>query len=1058
MKLNNRMLGRTTLVLLAYLFLGNCTIMSANDDSSRLELSGAEVQKQTKRTITGIVYDAGHRPLVGVGIREKGTHNGVVTDLQGRYTITVKSSESVLIFSYLGFKDKELKVGGKKTLDVYLEEALDQLEEVVVVGYGVQKRVNLTGALTTVNSKPLENRPITQASQALQGLSSGVYVNTKSGEAGNDESSIVIRGVGSLNQSSSPLVLIDGIQGSLNSIAPSDIENVTVLKDASAASIYGTRGAKGVILVTTKRGKSNRPASFSYRNYYGISNPTVIPDMVINNRVYLEMYRQAAINSKRKFKFDDDDIEYYANRPATDRRKIGIKNNALIENHEFSVKGGTNSMRYFVSLGMLNQDGWLAGGQNFKRYTNRLNLDLKLSEKSSLGTSMSYMIKNAHLTPKDKLSVKSSSSKGSTVFSSAIVGHPFTPVLTESGYYANLDESLGIERNRPNILGIIENEKGRLDQTALIGSIFYKYEITEGLTAKATLGINRKTSRAFISKKEYQAHDQRTEEALGNSNAWRNRGSVLYVKNGFFREYTNILQLNYKKSWGGHQFKALLGYNRQVRRTDESEIQETMFGSKDLVFLGNGTSRKTKGINNERSSLLSYFTRINYTYKGIYLLEANLRRDASSRFGSNNRWGSFPSFSAGWVVSKEDFWPEKSLINYLKIRGSWGILGSEPGDKFSYLTEFQLGENYLSNSGGALRKLGNPDLKWEETENTNIGFNIGLLKNNLTIESDYFIRKTSDILVGIANPFTSGVSGKTTYNAAAMQNKGWEAAINYERRHGDFKFSIGANVTHVKNKVTTINPDLPNQADRIEISRANNIWWIRGEPINVIYGHQFDGVFQKEDFKSDGALVSGLDYSFIGTPKPGDIKYTDQNGDGVIDLKDRVVLGNRNPEWYYGINLNFSYKGIELSALLQGTGDAYVNLARETGPFPFAGLRSYWLEAWTPEKPSKTIPRVWVDRRGFNGSSIEKSGKYNSFWMKNVRYARLKNIQLAYNIPRKVLAKSFFSSARIFLNGQNLFTITPLKDFDPERNPLENHATATLPQSKIVSMGVNLTF
>ncbi|QTD38474.1 TonB-dependent receptor [Polaribacter batillariae] len=1005
------------------------------------------------KTVTGTVTDDNKVPLIGATIIVKGTTKGTETDFDGKFSINVAKENAILLISYLGYATQEVSTNNKTNLNIILKEDAGQLDEIVVVGYGSQKKINLTGAVATIKSDKIKDRPISQASQALQGLTSGVFVNTSSGEAGNDESNIVIRGVGSLNQSSAPLVLIDGIEGSINDVSPSDIASFSVLKDAAAASIYGTRGAKGVILITTKRGKYNQAPVFKYNTYSGFSKPTVLPDMVIDNRTYLNVYRQAAINSGRNFNFDDADIERYANLPSTDRREIAIRNSAPIQSHEISVNGGSENVSYFASLGYLDQDGWLAGNQNFKRYNTRINLDVKLSEKTKFGTSLSYIIKDANLTPKDNLSIKSASSKGSTIFSAAIVGHPITPLLTESGFYANIDQSLGIERNRPNLQGIIDNEKGKLDETSLISNVFLEYNILDGLKAKATLGLNVDDLQTLVTRKEYQAHDQVTEAPLGNGNAFRNRGSLLNLINQNVREFTNIFQLNYDKSFGKHDFKALLGFNRQTRTRDFSEITETQFGSTDLIFLGNGTLQVTNGINNDKSSLISYFGRINYVFDGKYLLEANLRRDGSSRFGANNRWGSFPSFSAGWVISNEKFWGENHFLNFFKIRGSWGILGSEPSDRFGFLTEFQLGEDYINNSGGAITKLGNPDLKWEETENSNIGFNARFLKNKLTFEADYFIRKTTDILVEIDNPLTSGVSGQTTFNAASMQNKGWEASLNYRHKIGEFGFSIGGNITNVKNEILTINPDLADNADRIEIDRADNIWWIRGEPINVIYGHQFAGVFQSQE-----EIDNGPDHSFIGNPAPGDIKYTDQNGDGVIDLDDRVVLGNRNPEWYYGVNLNLDYKGFELSALLQGTGNAYANLSRETGPFPFAGLRSYWLDAWTPENPNNKIPRVWVDRRGYNGNSIERSGKYNSFWMKNIKYARLKNIQIAYNFPEETLEKTFLTGARIYVNGQNLFTFTSLKDFDPERNTLQNHATSTLPQSKVVTIGVNLTF
>ncbi len=1024
-----------------------------------MEKSGTIVlyRKQSPGRLTGTVTDSTGAPLGGAHLSIVELNRSFSADRDGRYSISLSPgiyTVEVRYLSYVSQQRRAIEVGEGRTttVDFVLRESPGVLDEVVVVGYGRQAKINLTGAVNTVNNQQLENRPITQASQSLQGLAPGVFVNTATGEAGNDESNIVIRGVGSLNQSSQPLVLIDGIEGSLNDVLPSDIERISVLKDAAAASIYGTRGAKGVILIVTKRGGFDEKSSFSYNAYAGFSQPTVLPDMVVDNRTYLEVYRQAAINSNRNFDFDDDDIERYAAMPQTDYRDLAFKNAAPLQNHEIAVKGGAKNIAYFMSLGYLNQDGWLKGEQNFKRYNVRTNVDARLSEKAIMGVSLAYVIKDAALTPKDDGSLRTAGGKGSTIFSGAIVGHPIVPAFTPSGFYANLEQTLGIERNRPNVQGIIDNEKGQLDQTNFMGNAFLEYRLLDGLKAKLTMGVNMDNEQGLITRKQYQGHDMITERPLGDDNAFRNRGSYLERTNTGIAEVTNTLQIDYEKIIGKHDIKVLAGGNRQTRKRDYNRIRESEFGSLDLIFLGNGTIRQTNGVIGDRSALLSMFGRVNYAFDGKYLLEANFRRDGSSRFGVDNRWGNFPSFSAGWIVSKEDFWGDR-LVSHLKLRGSWGVLGSESSDRFGFLTEFQLGRDYIDQSGGAVTKLGNPKLKWEETTNGNIGFNAGFFKDRLSIEGDYFVRKTTDILVGIDNPLTSGVSGETTFNAASMQNKGWEASFSYQDRWDNWAVGIGANVTHVKNSILAINPDLADDADRIEIDRADNVWWIRGEPINVIYGHRFAGVFQSSEEINDAP-----DHSFIGRPAPGDIRYTDQNGDGVINLDDRVVLGNRNPEWFYGINFRLSFKQIELSALLQGTGNAYVNLARETGPFPFAGLRSYWLDAWTEERPNNEVPRVWVDRTGYNGQSIEQAGKYSSFWMQNMRYARLKNVQIAYHLPNEVLRRVRLTGATVFANGQNLLTFTPLLDFEPERDPLQNHATATLPQSKIVTLGVNLTF
>lgn len=1013
---------------------------------------------QSSMSVSGIVKDENNEPVIGASVMVKGDKTGTITNIDGKYTIKAPAN-GTLVVSYVGMKPLEEAVSGRSEINLTLISSIKELSEVVVVGYGTQRKINLTGAVTTVKNEQLANRPITQASQALQGLASGVFVNSGTGEAGNDQADIVIRGIGSLNSDTGPLVLVDGIEGSINSVAPSDIENVSILKDAAAASIYGTRGANGVILITTKRGQFDKPAVITYNGYTGFSQPTILPDMVLDNKTYLEKYREAAINCNHSTKnvVTDALIDKYGSLPSTNYMDVAFKKHAPIQSHEASISGGSKSISYYASLGYLYQDGLIKKNNDYNRINVKTNLDAKITSRLKASTTLAYYRSFANLTPKEDNDLTSNGGKGSIVFSGAVAAHPFIPVYTQSGFYATLPSDMKINTFRPSIQGVLDNETGQQHQSNFIGNVSLQYELLKGLMLKGTIGINDKFEENMLIRKEFYSYSMDAEVKQTDSNSARNVGSKLYFRNKRTTQETDQLQLDYSGKYGKHELKAIAGFQRQSWRQDNSSNNESIFASTDLVILGTGTIVQSGGTYNNRSALASFYGRANYSYDTRYLLEANLRRDASSRFGASNRWGTFPSFSGGWVVSNEKFWNDH-IFNYLKLRGSWGILGSEPSDKFAYLDEFGVGYGYVDQPGGAIKKVANPDLKWEQTTSTDFGLNAGFFKNKLSVEFDWFNRHTRDILVELDNMMITGVSSTSTYNAASMENRGWEATVTYNNNIGKLKFKIGANVTNVKNKILTINPDLSANADQYMVDRADNIWWIRGYPINSMYGFKYDGVFKTQD-EVDAANASKYQSNYLGVAtKLGDMKYYDYNKDGKITTDDQYVVGNRNPEWLYGANIDVEYRGFEFSALIQGIGDAYVNLARDTGPFQFAGLPSYWLNAWSPQNPNSNIPALWIDRTGVNGQSVETAGRWNTFWMQNMRYCRLKNIQLAYNFPQRWLANTFIKKARIYVNGQNLLTFTTLRDYDPERDPLQNNATATLPQSKTITVGCNLNF
>ena len=1043
-------------VIDAEIFLKERVVINEGLDKSSSSIISQEFD------IKGTVNDNNGKPLSGASIVEKGTSNGTQTDFDGKFSIEVASSDATLIVSYIGFQTKKILINGQTELKITLKEDAAKLDEVVIVGYGSQKKVNLTGSVVSVKGDDINKRPITQGSQALQGVASGVFVNTNSGEPGVDDASVNIRGIGTLNDSK-PLVLIDGIEGPLNSINPNDIESINVLKDAASASIYGTRAANGVILITTKRGKTGRPI-VNYNTYYGVTSPTVLANNVTDTRLYLETYVLAAARTGRSHSFTPELINEIVALESKDWLNDYV-NNGSLQNHDLSISGGTKNIKYRWSTSYLDQDHYLDGGYYLKKLNTRLNLDVKLGDKFKVGISLSFVnTDNRQATKNDSPSTSTSrgitegvvpyfGDKGSFLYTILNVSPPNGFVFDEFGRYGGTGgESTRSQRHNPQ--AIIDNQWVDIDRNEFLGNAFVEYEPIEGLKLRYTSAINFQQESHQDIRLEHEQYDR-----FGKRTAVREAGSILLGRESSILNYTNWLQATYTKSIGNHNFSLLAGANQETSTIRRVGTFERGFGSTSLVRVGNGTEAVDITNFDGEWVLQSVFSRLNYNYKDKYLLEANMRRDGSSRFGSKSRWATFPGVSAGYVISKEDFWKEGDFISHLKLRGSWGKLGVQSTNLYPFASEVTLGSDYNGQSGASLNKLGNPNLAWEETTVKDVGVDIKFFGGKVSVEADYYIKESIGILTDLANPLTSGIDSDISVNAASIENKGWDLSLSTRHSIGDLKISSGLNVTHVKNKVLEVDPSLAGPDDKRRVGLG---WWIRGEAINSFYGHEFGGIYQIEEFDNSGNLIEPLDYSWYGqgNPRPGDIKFTDQNNDRAINEDDMVVIGNPNPEWLYGFNLDLEYKGWDFGVLFQGIGKANSLINRYTGNFGHSGLREYWLDGWTEENRSNTIPAIFVDREGFSGGTIGAKGflAQTSNWIIDRQYLRLKNIVIGYSLPDKVLEKLSVNYLRLYVSGQNLWTKSKLDDMDPERNALTNHFAATLPQAKVITVGLNLTF
>ena len=987
------------------------------------------------QTVSGTITDSNSEPLIGATVLVKGTSTGTVTDFDGKYTIEASSGD-VLEFSYTGFASQDIEIGNQTIIDVVMAEDVAQLSEVVVTGYSSQKKANLTGAVGVVGAEELDARPITNATQALQGQVSGVWINQGGGEPGQDGATIRIRGVGTLNNPN-PLVLVDGIEAPFGNIDPNDIESITVLKDAASAAIYGSRAANGVVLVTTKRGSKDSKPTFSYTGYMGNSEVNSVPDYIWNSQEFMQLRNEADVNSGRPPLYPDDVVSRFGSGPNTNWFDA-ILRNGFIQQHNLSIGGGSKNTNFHISLGFLDQEGIIEKTDGSQRYNARLNLDTKVNDRFGIGGSFYISRQESNL---DNIG-----QDGGVLARATRLGPNF-PAYDDQGRLADRDRQINsLELSTPNILAEIQALNRVLRDNRFLGSFYAEYEPIDGLKLRGTFAANYQTDDDEYFNRKIQTYDWQTGDP---GLAWlENRGFT-----NFHQETLNLtswLQATYEKSFDNHNFKFLVGANQESSETKFFQAGRLEIPSNSLPALSTGnpeTSTNSGGAT--EWALRSFFGRINYDFNDKYLFEFNIRRDGSSRFGRNRRWATFPSFSAGWVVSEESFF-NSSFIDFLKVRASWGQLGNQLIGDYPFAASISFAPSYNFGGtivgGAAQTSLGNPDIRWETTTQTDIGINMSMLNGRLSVEADYFIRNAEDILFDQNNPAVTGVRTPTTVNIAEVENKGWELFARYRQPIGDLTLTFSGNITNVVSEVKQIDPALTGDADRVF---QGPFIIQRGEPINALYGLRALGIFQSQA-EIDGAP----DQSAIGGgPSPGDLRFEDLNGDGVITVDDRTVLGQDNPTWIYGFSLGANMKGFDISALFQGIGDAQIF---ETGRIfaPFAnsgGVSTIWRDRWTPSNPDATMPRIAISQ----GPNYAVN---HSWFVSDRSYLRLKNLQIGYNFPADKFKDNFIQSLRVFVNGTNLWTMTDFVGFDPERPERNTNAAAVYPQLKIITGGVNIKF
>ncbi len=992
-------------------------------------------------TIKGKVTDSDGTPLPGVNVFEKGTTNGSVTNLEGEYTITVSSPDAELSFSYVGYLTEDVDIAGQSVIDIILVEDVMSLDEVVVVGYGTQKKVNLTGAVTSVSGEDMTKRPVANAETMLQGLMPGVQITQNSGEPGNESVSIRIRGTGTFSSAGSdPLVLIDGVQGNLSDLNPNNIENISVLKDAASASIYGARAANGVILVTTKSGKAGK-VTMEYNGNYGMHSPTKMFELITNSAEYMELFNEARVNSGLTELYTDEMIETYRN--ATDRNLYPntdwldlLFNPAPTQTHNLSFRGGSDKTQFNVSLGYVNQEGVMKSF-DYKKYNVRVNLTSHVNDKIKFGGNF-YVKKGEKTAPR---------SGGSDMFLAAMSQAPtYAPQLADgSGRYSF--KAYDFEYNNKNPMAIIGNEVNKDTDDYMISSQgWVDIQLAKGLSWYTKGAINLDFSKYSDFLPQVPLYNFRTNEYMTLLDVG---GAGLTVRDDQ-SVYKNLFSyLTFDKEFGGgNQVSAKVGYSVEDNVYQYLQGYRKEYPSDRLRELdaGSPSVQQTYGTK-EEWALMSFFGRLGYNYKERYLLEANVRYDGTSRLASDSRWGAFPSFSAGWRLTEEPFFQSLGLswVDNIKFRGSYGELGNQNIGLYPYQSKLALTGNYSFDdsslsSGVAQTDLSNSTIKWEATSVTDFGFDLTFFQK-LNITFDWYKKRTTDILRSSQVTNAVGLNAPTVNNGT-MENKGIEVNLMFMNRVtsgslSGLEYNLGLNIDHYKNELV----DFGEQ----EISG----YYLREE------GHEWEGFYMLEwigIFQSEEEIANSP-AQYNDATVPGDLKFKDANGDGVVNDDDRVPISGKFPSLNYSFNLAANWKNFDFSALLQGVKGVkyYVN---NWGTIPFvqgAPPTTDWKDRWTETNPSTSMPRMY-----WGWGAPSRISRNSSWYLQDGSYIRLKNLTFGYTITNEFMNQRGIENLRVYFSGDNLFTITDYRGLDPERGG--NGYLVNYPQNKIYSFGVNVKF
>lgn len=1018
-----------------------------------LKQDAVTIMQQQNLKVSGVVTDEAGEPLIGVSVLVKGTTLGNITDLNGRFSLDVPEG-SILEISYIGYKTQSIKAQ-REPMNIVLKEDAQKLDEVVVVGFGTQKKVNLTGSVSAVTGDDISKRPVANAAILLQGQIPGLRVNQGLGQPGGEGTSFRIRGQGTFSSAGSdPLILINGVPGSMTNLDPSVIESVSVLKDAASAAIYGARAANGVILVTTKQGAVGDKVHISYHGNVGLHTPTKLYDRVTNSVEYMELANLAWKNSGTGKQYTQDQINLYRNNvgdpqyPNFDWQDYMFRT-AVVQTHNLSMAGSTEKTTYNVALNFVDQPGTMRGFK-YRKYNATIDLTARITNFIKVGTYANLMYGETEQPRQGQ----------NDAFLSTLSQAPtYMPWLPDDGtgirrWTSSAYSFESHNKNMPAIIG--DNAMKRDNNFDINAQLWLEINLAKGLTwyTKGAARLQSNKSKDWRGSTTY-TYDYHTGE---RSSELDKGGLGLSVGDGR-RFYTNLYSyLKYDLSLvdNAHNFSLMVGYNQESEKYETLNAYRKDFAFDLPVLNAGGTADWSNSGGEEEWAIQSLFGRFNYDFKERYLFEANMRYDGTSRISDENRWGVFPSFSVAWRATEEEFIKNLNLnwLNNFKLRGSWGQLGNQNIGLYPYQAMISGVDDYpfTKTSDGVIigyqqTAYANRNIKWETTTITDIGFDLQVF-DGLSVTFDWYKKTTDDILRSSQVSSLLGLSAPTVNNGS-VENKGIEVALNYANMvkggtFRGFRYNAGVYFDRSRNKLTEFGAE---EIGSYSIKRE-------GLPYDEYYMLECIGVF------ADQAEINASPKQFNDNTQPGDLKYKDISGpdgkpDGVIDNYDRRTFSGRFPGFEYGINASATWKGFDLSLIGQGVADKKY-YTTDWGVQPFmqgsSPNKDYIKHMWTEENPygAKHPKLYWQDMGG------GKNTRPNSYYLKDASFFRLKNLTLGYTLPRVWTEKANISKVRIYFSGDNLLTLTPYKGLDPERNG--DGRDAIYPQNRIYSFGLNVEF
>jgi TonB-linked SusC/RagA family outer membrane protein len=1022
------------------------SFMISTINVNAVDLKGSAGNALQQLTVTGTVKDQDGQTMPGVNIQVEGTTTGGISDANGRYSIPVPNANAVLVFTFVGYQELKVPVDGRSRVDVTLAPSTESLEEVVVIGYGTQKKKDVTSAISIVNVNDITKSPVSNVTNALVGVTAGVEVQSNQGQPGT-MASVRIRGVGSTN-TTDPLWVVDGIPSDASAVNMQDVESIQILKDAASCAIYGSRGANGVIIVTTKGGKKGAP-KVSYSGYYGWESPWKTIDL-LNIEQWADMVGEN--NTAGGTTPPDLAVAILANGytgEETDWQAELFQTGGITE-HNLNISGGTDAGNYYFSVNQFGQDGIILDTK-YKRYSVRMNSDWQRN-KFKFGENLSFTYSDNE--EADANGGRAPIEETIKITTNIAVRNP----LVQGGFSGYDTKLVGHDASNP--IGSLLRATNMNYNKRFMGNAYLDYEILKGLNFRTTFGLNSN---------EYQNRNLTLQTDMAPKN-YANTTLSESASWNYYWVWEN--QLTYNKVFGNHNLTAMAAYTSEYSKNHSMGASGNTLQTETNDVLSMLEAGKNISGGESENSRISYLGRVLYTFMGKYMLTANFRRDGSSKFGPGLKWGNFPSASIAWRLSDESFMKGIQQISNLKLRTSYGIVGNDaPVGAYTYLSGLSSGLDYVFNgtkySGVSVTGFNNPSLSWETVKQFDVALELGMFKGALEATIEYFDKRTVDMIVGVPLPPSSGSSGSINKNVGTILNTGIEFSATVRKNVGDLDFSVTGNFTTLHNEVLDLGEGKPWDAGGVEGGSATRIE--AGHQIGAFYGYQMLDVFNDQpaiDAYTWTNPSTNVTTKIQPTAKPGDIKWADLNKDGTISASDRYFMGNPIPTFTYSLSANLAYKGFDLSLFFQGvTGnDIYAELVMWTeGMHNNFNCGTAALDRWTPTNFESDIPRAV--RNDPNGNITKISDRY----LKDGSYTRLKNASLGYTLPKKVTDLVKLSNLRVYVTGRNLLTFTKYPFYDPEigsgaigaggsYNTSRGIDNGYYPQARTVIMGIQVDF